>query len=413
MIYLTMDFQRHTLSNGIRLVHVGIDAPVAHCGIMVNAGTRDEKETEHGMAHFIEHVIFKGTNKRNVYRILNRLDNVGADLNAYTTKEETCIHASFLNRFYERTLELIADIVFNPAFPEKELAKEKDVIIDEINSYKDNPSEKIYDDFEELVFDGHPIARNILGTVHSIKKFGKAQVLNFIRENYHTDQMVISTVGKIDFGRFIRLVEKYFGSIAPNPLRVARIPFQGYHPQVRSVKKRTYQTHCMLGNIAYPYYDPRRITMALLNNVLGGPGMNSRLNLSVREKNGLAYTIESGYNAYSDTGIFSIYAGIENGTYDRALAVIMRELRLLREKSLGPQQLRMAKQQLIGQLAIAYESKLTRMISMGKSILLIDRVESLDQIGESIQAVTSHDILEVANEVLNSNRLSILTYLSK
>ncbi len=408
-----MELQRHTLANGIRLVHTGIDAPVAHCGIMVNAGTRDEKETEHGMAHFIEHVIFKGTNKRNVYRILNRLDNVGADLNAYTAKEETCIHASFLNRFYDRALELIADIVFNPAFPEKELAKEKDVIIDEINSYKDNPSEKIYDDFEELVFDGHPIARNILGTVRIIKKFGKPQILNFIHENYHTDQMVISTVGKIEFGRFVRLVEKYFGGIVPNPLKVARTPFRGYRPQVRSVKKRTYQTHCMLGNIAYPYHDPRRITMALLNNVLGGPGMNSRLNLSVREKNGLAYTIESGYNAYSDTGIFSIYAGIENGTYDRALAVIMRELRLLCEKPMGPQQLRMAKQQLIGQLAITYESNLTRMISMAKSILLIDNVESLDQIGERIQAVTSNDILEVANEVLDSNRLSILTYLSK
>jgi predicted Zn-dependent peptidase len=408
-----MDLQRYTLSNGIRLVHVGIDAPVAHCGILINAGTRDEKDMEHGMAHFIEHVIFKGTNKRSVYQILNRLDNVGADLNAYTTKEETCIHASFLNRFYDRSLELIADIVFNPAFPDKEMEKEKDVIIDEINSYKDNPSEKIFDDFEEIVFDGHPIGRNILGTAKDIRRFKKPQILKFINENYHTDQMVISSVGKIDFGKLVRLVDSYFEDIGPNPLKFVREHFQDYHPQTRSVKKRTYQTHCIMGNLAYSYKDERRIAMALLNNILGGPGMNSRLNLSVREKNGLAYSIESGYNAYSDTGIFSIYAGIENGTFDKTQAVILQEFKKMREKPLGTIQLHMAKQQLIGQLAIVYESNLTRMISMGKSMLLLDKVESVQEIGERINVITSGDLQEIANEVLAPGRLSTLIYMSK
>ncbi|MCX6235293.1 MAG: pitrilysin family protein [Bacteroidetes bacterium] len=408
-----MDFNHHTLSNGIRLIHLHADTPVAHCGILINAGTRDEKENEQGMAHFIEHVIFKGTQKRNVYQILNRLDNVGADLNAYTTKEETCIHASFLNIWYDRALELIADITFNSTFPDKEIEKEKDVIIDEINSYKDNPSEKIFDDFEEIIFTGHPIGRNILGTARQIRRFRKPDIRQFILNNYHTDEMVISSVGSIDFRKLVRIVEKYFSVISENSRLMSRSPFLNYYPRYKSVRKKTFQTHCMIGGIAYAYNDPRRFGMALLNNILGGPGMNSRLNLSVRERHGLAYTVESSYNAYSDTGIFSIYTGLDNGTLDKTVELIHRELRKLREQPLGPGQLRTAKQQLTGQLAVAYESNLNKMLSMGKSMLMSNRVLSLQEINEKIENVTSEQLAEIAREVFDPLMLSMLSYLSE
>jgi predicted Zn-dependent peptidase len=408
-----MDFAHHAFSNGIRLIHLYAATPVAHCGIFINAGTRDERENEHGMAHFIEHVIFKGTRKRNVYQILNRLDNVGADLNAYTTKEETCIHASFLNTWYDRALELIADITFNSTFPEKEIEKEKDVIIDEINSYKDTPSEKIYDDFEEIIFNGHPIGSNILGTARQIRRFREQDIRQFIHNNYHTEEIVISSVGSIDFKKLVKMAEKHFGGVVRSQRQIPRVPFLNYNPQTTSVRKKTYQTHCMIGSIAYAYSDPRRFGMALLNNILGGPGMNSRLNLSVRERHGLAYTIESSYNAYSDTGIFAIYAGVDNGTLDRTLKVIHSELSKLRDQPLGSGQLRTAKQQLIGQLAVSYESNLSKMISMGKSMLLTNKVLSLEDINNKIDAVSSTELIDIARDVFDPSRLSMLSYFSK
>ncbi|MCK5838985.1 MAG: insulinase family protein [Bacteroidales bacterium] len=408
-----MEYQLHTLSNGIRLVHRDADNPVSHCGIIIGAGSRNEETKEHGLAHFIEHSIFKGTTKRKVFHVLNRLEIVGSDLNAYTTKEETCIYASFLNRYYDRTLELISDIAFNSTFPEKELKKEKDVIIEEINSYRDNPAEMIFDDFEELLFDGHPLGRNILGTKKNIKLFDKAKIDRFMANNYHTDRMVICSVGKINFRKLITLVEKYFSSISSNFSQSSPVPFLLYKPAKRSVKKRNFQTHCMIGNIAYNYNDNHRVPMALLNNLLGGPGLNSRLNLAVREKHGLAYNNESNFSPYSDTGVFSIYLGIDNGSVDKTLHYVYNELKLLREKKLGAMQLRTAKRQFIGQLAIFYEQNLSRMLSMGKSLLLSDKVMTLEDVNEKIDSVTASEMSEIANEVFDPDQLSVLTYLSK
>jgi predicted Zn-dependent peptidase len=305
------DFQYHTLSNGIRLVHKHVDSIVAHFGIIINTGSRDEEIQEQGLAHFIEHVIFKGTSKRKSYYILSSMENVGGELNAFTSKEETCIYSSFLSKFYQRAIELISEITFDSTFPEKELKKEKDVVIDEINSYKDSPSEEIFDDFEDLIFDGHSIGRNILGTPKNIKKFNKTSILDFIEKNYHTDQIVISSVGNIEFSKLVKLVEKSFGGIKEKCRSHQREKFTDYKAKTIHIKKKTFQTHCMIGNVAYSSTEEKKTGLILLNNILGGPGMNSRLSLAIREKYGFCYNIESNYTPYSDIGFFSIYLGTE------------------------------------------------------------------------------------------------------
>ncbi|WP_234408961.1 M16 family metallopeptidase [Marinilabilia salmonicolor] len=279
-----MDLFTHTLPNGIRLVHHRVASPVGHCGLIINTGSRDENENEHGMAHFIEHVIFKGTQKRKTWHILSRLDDVGGELNAYTSKEETAIYASFLIQDFDRAVELLHDITFHSVFPEKELNKEKEVIIDEINSYKDNPAELIIDDFEELVFDDGPMGHNILGTADSIKNFSREDILNFIANNYHTDQMVLCMVGDMDPDRFLKTADKYFGAESSN-LRTQKRPAPpNYQPSELRKELDTFQSHISIGNIAYDLENPKRLGLSLLNNLLGGPGMNSRLNMALREK---------------------------------------------------------------------------------------------------------------------------------
>lgn len=408
-----MEFYNYTLPNGIRLVHRPANNHVSHTGILVNTGSRDEKESELGMAHFLEHVIFKGTVHRKVYHILSRLENVGADLNAFTTKEETCIYASFLNKYYDRTLELIKDITFNSIFPDKELEKEKEVIYDEINSYKDTPSEQIFDDFEEQVFSGHPIGRNILGDPKTIKKFTRSDVLKFIHHNYNTDQIVICSVGKIDFSKLIRIIEKYFIDIKPSYRNFNREKFSEYKPSIKYVKRKTFQNHCLIGNIAYSINDEKYTALALLNNILGGPGLNTRLNLAIREKYGYAYNLESNYTPYSDTGIFSIYISTENGYLERSIELINKELEKLRNKSLGVLQLKRAKQQMMGQIAIANESNLNKMLHAGRSTLHSDKAESIDEIYRKIENVTSRDLREAANEIFAAETMSTLIYKAK
>lgn len=408
-----MNYQYYTLSNGIRVIHRYTDSSVAHCGIIINTGTRDETEQENGIAHFIEHVIFKGTKKRKAYHILSRLENVGGDLNAYTTKEETCIYASFLNRYYDRTIELIADIILNSSFPDKEIEKEKDVVIDEINSYKDTPSEEIYDEFEEIVFKNHPIGKNILGTPDNVKKISRDAIKNFIDKNYFTDQIVISSVGKIDFKKLILIIEKYFGDFPAKNRLKKRAAFNDYKPSYRSVEKKTYLSHCCIGNIAFKRKDKRRIAMVLLNNILGGPGLNSRLNLAVRERHGYTYNIESQYQPYSDTGIFCIYLGTDNDFLNKSISLVQKELKILAVKKLGLLQLKRAKQQLIGQLAIAYESNLSEMLSMGKGYLHLNKVDTINEIYRKIEKITSEELLEIANEIFSPAQMSILIYQAK
>jgi len=405
-----MEFELYTLQNGIRIAHKRTDSPVAYCCLMVNTGSRDELDHEHGLAHFIEHVIFKGTKKRKAFHIMSRMEDVGGDLNAYTAKEETAIHATFLKQDFARAIELLADIMFNSSFPEKELRREKEVIVDEINSYHDSPAELIFDDFEELIFPNHPFGRNILGTKKQLKKFNRKHIIDFMGRTYNTDQMVFCSIGNIPFGRIVKLSEKYFGSVQSNPRNYQRLPVTDYKPQNKTVKKSTYQSHCIVGATAYDLHSPKRIAMHLANNILGGPGMNSRLNLALRERHGLAYNVESSFTPYSDTGIFTIYFGTDKADTDKAVEIILQELDVLRNKRMGILQLSKAKKQLIGQLAIGAESGENLMISTAKSILVYERPDNLQNVFKLIEQITSMEIMEVANEILNQNRLSTLIF---
>lgn len=408
-----MEYQFHTLSNGIRIVHRQTDTLVGHLAVMINTGTRDEENNEAGLAHFIEHMIFKGTNKRKLHHVLGYLENIGADLNAYTTKEETCIHASFTGQYYNRAFDLFSDILINSSYPEKEIEKEKDVVIDEINGYKDSPTELIFDEFEEMLFNDHPLGKPILATPSVVKKITRKKILSFISKHYNTDQIVISSVGNITFRRLIKLAESYFGIIPENRRTKLRIPFSGYEKKEVIVKKPGFQTHCIIGTPAYSYADQHRTTLALLNNMLGGPAMNSRLSMALRERSGISYNVESAYTPYCDTGSFMIYLGIDNGSLEKALLLVNRELNKFREKKLGTMQLHVAKQQFAGQLAISFESNLNDALSMAKSVLVYNTVDTAEILIKKILAVTSQDLLDVANQTLNPEIMSRLIYLNK
>lgn len=403
---------RWTLPNGIRCVHRQVDSPVAHLGFFINVGSRDELPEEHGLAHFIEHTIFKGTTHRKAYHILSRLEDVGGELNAYTTKEETVIHASFLSPHYDRAIELFHDIAFNSTFPPKELEKEKAVIIDEINSYLDSPSEMIFDEFEELLFNDDPIGRNSLGTPESVRSFTAESVRAFIHRGYHTDRMVLSSVGNIDIRRLQRMVERTFGLVRASNGMDLRRPFSGYRPQNRTETRSNFQEHVLMGNIAYGADHEDRVGLFMLSNILGGPGLNARLNMSLREKYGYTYSVESGYTAFSDTGMFSIYFGTDGQYLEKCIRLVNRELRLMRETALGTLQLHKAKQQLLGQVAISEENNGSQMLGYGRSILLFDRIHTLAETAQRIEEITSSQLLRIANEVFNEKEFSCLIYRS-
>ncbi len=392
------------------MVHINQDSPVAHFGLLVNTGSRDEKADEHGMAHFIEHVIFKGTKRRRAYHILSRLDDVGGDLNAYTTKEETAFYATFLTPHYERTIELIGDIVFNSVFPKAELDKEREVVIDEINSYKDSPSELIFDDFEELIYANHPIGRNILGTPETLNRFGRPEIESFLENNYHTNQMVLCSVGKIPFGKLVRYAEKYFGVLPENTRSKRRKVFKDYKAIEEIKDMNTHQVHCILGNVAYNARNKKRLSLVLLNNLLGGQGLNSRLNLSLREKYGYAYNVESNFTPYFDTGVLSIYFGTDKDKLDKSLKLVHKELDKLCNQKLGTLQLKRAKDQMIGQIAISTDNKENLLFTLGKSFLLFNKFEDLPEVNSSINAITAEQLLDVANETLDPSQLSLLIY---
>ena len=405
-----MDLLLHTLDNGIRLVHYRIPGLVAHCGLLINTGSRDETESEHGIAHFIEHMLFKGTRKRKAYYILSRLEDVGGELNAYTTKEETAVHASFLKEDYERAIDLISDITFKSVFPEKEMEREKDVVIEEINSYLDNPAELIFDDFEELIFSKQPIGRNILGTPGSVKSFSHKNISDFISNNFDTRQMVFCSVGNIADGKILKLFKRYFSDIVTKN-RPERINHSWtYVPSAVTKKKDTFQNHCIIGNVAYDLKDKRRMGMFLLNNILGGQGLNSRLNLSLREKNGLAYNVESSYNPYCDTGIFSIYFGTDSQLLNKSITIALSELNKLRTTKMGTIQLSKAKNQIKGYLARGYENHESLMLSLGKSLLVFNKIDTIEDICKKIDAITDSELLETANEIFEPAKLSTLIY---
>ena len=406
-----MDYEVYQLANGIRLIHTRVPNLVAHMGLIMGTGSRDELELEHGMAHFIEHMVFKGTRKRKAYHILSRLEDVGGEINAYTTKEETCVYASFMKEDYARAIELLQDILFHSVFNEKEIGREKEVIIDEINSYFDSPGELIFDDFEEQLYTGQSIGRNILGSPKSLAGFIQEDLLRFVSNNYHSDEMVICSVGNISFPRLKKGIENYFGQVPFKSRNQQRPGILPYDPTSITLQKDTYQAHCIIGNLAYDLNDERRIGLHLLNNIIGGPGLNTRLNLSLREKNGYSYHTESHYSPYSDTGVLSVYFSSDKSKLEQSNKVVTREFSKLREKKLGTLQLSKAKRQLMGQIAISAENHETLMLSMAKSYLVYNKFDDLKEIGNKIDRITAEEILEIANEVLDNAKLSSLTFI--
>lgn len=405
-----MEYNVHTLPNGIRLLHVPSASPISHACILINSGSRDEGEQESGLAHFIEHLVFKRTEKRSTNQILNRLESVGADLNAYTTKEYTCIHASFLNPYLDRTLELFNDIMFHSTFPEDELEKEKGVILDEIASYLDQPEEAIYDDFEDLVFKGHSLGRNILGSTESVSNLSREDILSFMAKNYHTDKMVVAVLGNYSFNKLIKTGAKHYEGIPANPYQPLRTAPQR-PPVVHMVSEKPIsQAHVVMGAQAYDLHHPYKTGLLLLNNIIGGTGMSSILNLQIREKYGIAYTIETGYSPLSDSGLFTLYFGTDKEKLERAKTLIFREFKKFRDKPLTEVQLQRAKSKFIGQIALGEENRIGLIISMAKSLVDYDQIDPLEKVFAKIQAVTTKEMAAIANEMLDENNLSSLTF---
>jgi len=403
-----IDHQVHTLSNGIRILLKHSPSAITHCCFVVNAGSRDEPEQKEGLAHFIEHLLFKETEKRSTSQILNRLEIVGADLNAYTTKEYTCIHASLLKQHLERTIDLFEDILFHSTFPQEELEKERGVILDEIASYLDQPEEAIQDDFEELLFKGHPLGKNILGTPETVSALSKADIGQFMTANYNTSEMVFAVFGDHDFKKLVKLCEKYFGAIPANHMAKNRIAPSAVKSEKLTVSRPISQTHCIIGNRAYPASHHHKTGLLLLNNLLGGVGMSNRLNLEIREKYGIAYTIESNYTPLSDTGMFSIYFGTDAEKAQKAEKLVHKELKKLRDKKLGSLQLQQAKQKFIGQIALAEENRIGLIISMAKSLLDFGHVDTLEQVFAKIEVVNAGQLLEISNEIFDQSLTTLL-----
>ncbi len=405
-----MHYNEYTLPNGLRIIHEPTLSKVAYCGFAIDAGTRDEAEDEQGMAHFVEHLIFKGTEKRKAWHILNRMENVGGDLNAYTNKEGTVVYAAFLTGHLERALELLGDIVFHSTFPQHEIEKETEVIIDEIQSYEDNPSELIFDDFEDMIFRNHPLGRNILGKPELLRSFRTEDVLSFTRRFYQPGNMVFFVQGQYDFKKIIRLAEKHLSDIPAVTVDNQRMPPPLYVPERLVVPKDTHQAHVMIGSRGYNAYDDKRTALYLLNNVLGGPGMNSKLNVSLRERRGLVYNVESNLTSYTDTGAFCIYFGTDIEDMDTCLKLTYKELKRMRDVKMTSSQLAAAKKQLIGQIGVASDNFENNALGMAKTYLHYHKYESSESVFHRIEALTAEQLLEVANEMFAEEYLSTLIY---
>ena len=405
-----MQYNEYTLPNGLRIIHEPTLSKVSYCGFAIDAGTRDEAENEQGMAHFVEHLIFKGTEKRKAWHILNRMENVGGDLNAYTNKEETVVYAAFLTEHLERALELLVDIVFHSTFPQHEIEKETEVIIDEIQSYEDNPSELIFDDFEDMIFRNHPLGRNILGKPDLLRSFRTEDVLSFTRRFYQPGNMVFFVQGQYDFKKIVRLAEKHLADVPAVTVDNQRVPPPLYVPERLVVSKDTHQAHVMIGSRGYNAYDDKRTALYLLNNILGGPGMNSKLNVSLRERRGLVYNVESNLTSYTDTGAFCIYFGTDIEDMDTCLKLTYKELKRMRDVKMTSSQLAAAKKQLIGQIGVASDNFENNALGMAKTYLHYHKYESSEVVFKRIETLTAEQLMEVANEMFAEEYLSTLIY---
>ena len=415
-----MKYNTYTLDNGLRIIHLPSDSKVVYCGYQINAGTRNEEPGEEGLAHFCEHVTFKGTERRKAWHILNCLESVGGDLNAYTNKEGTVYYAAILKEHIARAVDLLSDIVFHSTYPQQEIDKEVEVICDEIESYNDSPAELIYDEFENILFKGNSLGHNILGTAEQVRQFTTEDALRFTRKLYRPDNAVFFAYGDIDFKKLVTLLKRSVGS---EELRVKNEEFnsreeermkgeESNSPKGQTIvmEKHTHQAHVMIGTQAYDVHDDRRMPLYLLNNILGGPGMNAKLNLALREHNGLVYTVESTMVAYGDTGTWSIYFGCDEHDVKRCLRLVRKELNKFMEKPLSDAQLRAAKKQIKGQIGVACDNRENFALDFGKSFLHYGWEKNVDRLYEQVDAITAQQIQAVAQELFDEHRLTTLIF---
>ena len=402
------EFETYTLSNGIRGIHRQVRSGVAHCALVVNAGCRDEQRGEYGIAHFTEHALFKGTERRRAHQVNCRLENLGGELNAYTTKEDTTLHATVLRRDFRRAVELIADVIFCSTYPDKELKKEREVIADEINSYKDSPSERIYDDFEDLMFKGSELGHNILGSKASIARFDSEAIKRFVARCYTTDQMVFSSIGNFSVATAKTVAEEYLGKFPPTVRNFSRVEPLVYEPFDVALSRHTHQRHGLIGTRGYSIADERRLPLALLVNILGGPSANSLLNIELREKRGLSYNVEATYTPYSDCGIVGIYFSSDHDNGDQCVELIEEAAHRMMREPISPRRLAIAKRQFVAQMAISMESNEGYMLGAGKSYLLYKDIDTLEEAYAKVMAISAEQIMDVAKDKFSN--LSRLIY---
>lgn len=401
-------YYTHTLANGLRLIHVPTTSRVAYCGLVVNAGSRDDLPGKTGLAHFVEHTIFKGTTHRRSWHILNRMERVGGELNAYTTKEGTAVYSIFPCEHFARAIELISDLVANSTFPESELEKEREVVMEEIDSYRDTPMEAAYDDFEDYLFAGSAMGHNILGNEQDLRSITSADCRYYLSTQYVPENMVFFAMGNIDSAKLFRLAEKYFGQLNHSLKRIERkVPVEVpvFH---KSINIDSHQAHTIIGKQIFSMHDERRYAAFLLNNMIGGPGMNSLLNVAIREKRGYAYTVESSLSLLSDCGLFQIYFGSDERHVAPAIRIIKRIIEELAEKPLSEKALQAAKRQYLGQLVVSGENKEAVALSLGKNYLYYNNVMTDGELAEHINALTAEQIMDCAVK-LNPDTCSILT----
>lgn len=399
-----------TLSNGIRVVHQHLaTTKIVHCGIVLDIGSRDENSETQGIAHFWEHMAFKGTKRRKALQIINSLDAVGGELNAYTDKEKVVFYASVRDQYFERAVDVLTDITFNSIFPDKQVEKERGVILEEMAMYLDSPDDSLQDEFESVVYGKHPMGMNILGRPETVKKFKKRDFVNFVKNHLGTDKIVFSCVGNISMQEVERIARNYFEGIPKQKAIAKRKKFHYYEPNDVILRRTVKQAKCAIGRDAYPINHPNRIPLYLLVNILGGPGMNSRLNLALREKYGFVYSIDAHYIPYTDTGMFAVFFGTEPKQLHKCINLVKRELDRFCDKPLSPRQLASAKEQLKGQLAMSEENNLSLMLMMGRSILDLGEIPTLDQIYGEIDEITSSKLLKIAQDIFDERMLSFLT----
>lgn len=399
-----------TLSNGTRLVYLKVPSQVAHLGFFFAAGSRHEAPNQIGLAHFLEHCLFKGTRKRKALQILSRIDAVGGELNAYTAKEEMCLYASFSKEHTSRAIDLLADISINSTFPLKEIEKEKEVILDEINSYLDSPSDKIFDDFDAKLFEGHPLGQNILGSKESVSGFTQADLQAYVNQYFTADNLVISFVGNVSLTRLKAALEQALGNMPLSADRIKPTSFGGALPFREVYKEANYQAHAVLGGLAPSYHDDERIGMSLLVNLLGGPALNTRLNLSVRERYGYAYSIEANYHTFADTGYWQIYFGSESKNVSKTLKIIDKELEKLRDRQLSSTQLLQAKRQFKGHLALGMDVNSGLMQGLGKSMLAFGQLDTIAEMHQAIDKITSEELQQLARKYFQKEDISSLIF---